>query len=135
MKKSYFAIMWNMTIKQYFKSNETLLELIKVEKNTSVGGILLTVREISVDKRILLIPIFSQKIKYYWNPLKQHILREYVTAKEWGVQDDNYTSMWLRVQNPIVDIEFYPENVRFHKNFKCSEELTKTLNKLSQHGK
>ena len=90
-----------MTIKQFFKSNETLLEPIEVKKNTSVGGILLTVREISVDKRILLIPIFSQTIKYYWNPLKQHILREYVTAKEWGAQDDNYTAMWLRVQNQI----------------------------------
>lgn len=124
-----------MTIKQFFKSNETLLELIKVEKNASVGGILLTIREISIDKRILLIPIFSQKIKYYWNPLKQHILREYVTAKEWGIQDDNHTAMWLRLQNPIAEIEFYPEKVQIHKNFKCSEELTKTLNKLSQHGK
>ena len=135
MKKSYFAIMWSMTITQYFKSNERLLELVKLEENTSVGGIVLTVREISVDKRILIIPIFSQKIKYYWKPLKQHILREYVTAKEWGMQDDNLTAMWLRLQNPMADIEFYPERVKLHKNFKCSEELTNKLNKLSQHGK
>ena len=127
-----------MSIKEYFTGNYCNLELIKKENSSEVGGNLLTVREVAIEERFLGIPIFSQKISYYWNPLKIHILRQHVTSKEWGSQDDNYTSMWLRLQNPIVeDVQFYPDTVRIHKNFKCNEDIIKKLTELNRksHGK
>lgn len=130
MKLPYIQIIWGMTVSEFFKEDYNLLRVEDKQSSPQLGGNLITLRKITIRRRVLgIIPLFSQEIQYYWNPMKRFIRRELFTANEWGDDSSLYIKEWIRLSEPIGgNIELLPSYVKIHNDFKATKEVADVLN-------
>ena len=130
MKLPYMQIVWGMTVNEFFKEDYTLLRVESKQSSPQLGGNLIILRKISIRRRILgIIPLFSQEVQYYWNPMKKFVRRELFTANEWGEESSLYIKEWIRLSEQISgNIELLPSYVKIHKDFKATKEVADVLN-------